>query len=147
MNVTLPQRDYETLSRLMVRALDQQIPPAVSLKLREEGRNAGSVMADEARHLAGRRSNRRRLLQAAMEVLWRRGFEPRRQDAVIVLGNCPFEAVAREHPKVVCEMNIAILEGFVGKLHIKGTTARLAPEDGRCCVIVQTGLPAEEGAA
>jgi len=146
-NVTLPQRDYEMLSRLMVRALDQQIPPAVSLKLREEGRNAGSVMADEARNLAGRRSNRRRLLQAAMEVLWRRGFEPRRQDGEIVLGNCPFEAVAREHPKVVCEMNLAILGGFVEKLHVKGTAARLAPQDGRCCVIVRTGAPAEEGVA
>jgi predicted ArsR family transcriptional regulator len=146
-NVTLPQRDYEMLSRLIVRALDQQIPPAVSLKLREEGRNAGWVMADEARNLAGRRSNRRRLLQAAMEVLWRRGFEPRRQDGEIILGNCPFEAVARQHPHVVCEMNLAILEGFVGELHVRGTTARLAPADGRCCVIVQTGPPAEEGVA
>jgi len=146
-SVTLPQRDYETLSRLMVRALDQQMPPAVSLKLREEGRNAGSLMADEARHLAGRRSNRRRLLQAAMDVLWRRGFEPRHQRGEIVLGNCPFEAVAREHPKVVCEMNLAILEGFVGKLHVKGTTARLERADGRCCVIVRTGPPAEEGVA
>jgi len=146
-NVTLPRRDYEMLSRLMARALDQQIPPAVSLTLREEGRNAGSVMADEARHLAGRRSNRRRLLQAAMEVLWRRGFEPRRQDDEIILGNCPFEAVARQHPNVVCEMNLAILWGFVEKLRVKGTTARLAPGDGRCCVIVQMGAPAEEGVA
>lgn len=146
-NITLPQRNYEMLSRLVVRALDERIPPAVSLKLWEEGRNAGSVMADEARDLAGRRSNRRRLLQAAIEVLWRSGFEPRRRDGEIVLGNCPFEAVAREHPKVVCEMNLAILEGFVAKLNVKGTDARLAPGDGRCCVIVRTGPTAEEGVA
>src|SRR5262249_8272059 len=49
-NVTLPQRDYEMLSRLMARALDQQIPPVVSLTLREEGRNARAGMAEEARH-------------------------------------------------------------------------------------------------
>ena len=44
-------------------------------------------------------------------------------------------------------MNLAILEGFVVGLNVKGTTARFAPTDGRCCVMVMTGAAAEQGTA
>ena len=35
------------------------------------------------------------------------GYEPRIKDAAILLANCPFDALAREHTELVCGMNLA----------------------------------------
>lgn len=67
-------------------------------------------------------------------VLAANGFEPRRDDTDIVLGNCPFHALARSHTALVCGMNLCLIEGLLCGLTASGVTARLNPTPGNCCV-------------
>jgi predicted ArsR family transcriptional regulator len=54
----------------------------------------------------------------------------------VVLINCPFQALARSHTKLICGMNHSILAGFVQAAAPNVLAARLDPEDNRCCVIL-----------
>jgi predicted ArsR family transcriptional regulator len=49
------------------------------------------------------------------------------------LRNCPFHAVARAYPPLVCGLNLALLEGLVGDA---GHVARLNPAADGCCVTI-----------
>ena len=146
-SITLPRRDYEMLSELLARALDQELPSPISARLDHAARWAGTGLAAEARRLSGRRPNRRRLLQAAEETLWEHGFEPHWTDGEIVLRSCPFEAVARAHAGVVCRMNLSLLQAFVGGLNVKGVAAQPLPREDLCCVAIQVGFDAPQQAA
>jgi predicted ArsR family transcriptional regulator len=70
-----------------------------------------------------------------MSTLSARGYEPRLEEHLITLVNCPFHQLAQEHTELVCTMNLDLL----GALLQQGEgefTARLDPQDGRCCVVV-----------
>jgi hypothetical protein len=49
-----------------------------------------------------------------MDVLEVHGFEPRLTDSDLDLNNCPFHALAQEHPDLVCGMNLKSDRGFFG---------------------------------
>ena len=70
-----------------------------------------------------------------MSTLSARGYEPRLEERRITLVNCPFHQLAQEHTELVCTMNLDLLDALLQQ----GTsefTARLDPEDGRCCVVI-----------
>jgi predicted ArsR family transcriptional regulator len=52
----------------------------------------------------------------------------------VVLANCPFHALARQHTALVCGMNLHLLEGLLDGLPGAGLVARLEPTAGACCV-------------
>ena len=58
------------------------------------------------------------------------GYEPFVEGSVVRLRNCPFDAVARSHPPLVCGANLAFVEGALG------CPARLDPRREGCCVVV-----------
>ena len=62
------------------------------------------------------------------------GYEPRQAPSEVVLANCPFHALAREHTALVCGMNLALLRGLAHELG--GVQAHLRPAEGRCCVVL-----------
>jgi predicted ArsR family transcriptional regulator len=72
-----------------------------------------------------------------LELLTDAGYEPL-VDAGgrVVLANCPFHALAETATELVCGMNEAFVQGIVEGLGIEGFRAVLAPEDGRCCVVL-----------
>jgi predicted ArsR family transcriptional regulator len=51
--------------------------------------------------------------------------------------NCPFHAVAQNHPDLVCGMNLAFMEGIVEGAAPGGITATLDPQPGQCCVTLR----------
>jgi predicted ArsR family transcriptional regulator len=55
------------------------------------------------------------------------------RDGVIQLDNCPFHAVAREFPPLVCGMNLALLRGLASSAGWP-CEAVMDPAPGRCCV-------------
>lgn len=132
-SVSLPPRDYELLARLLAGALDRQLPDDVATALVEASRRAGADLGIQARRMAGDRTG----LEAALEVLRQHGFEPHRGPDVVVLRNCPFQAVAAEHQELVCPMNLALVEGLVAALDVAGLRARQEPRAGACCVSLQ----------
>lgn len=52
------------------------------------------------------------------------------------LGNCPFHQLAAAHQDLVCNMNLALLEGLITGLGAGGMRPCLEPEPGRCCVVL-----------
>jgi predicted ArsR family transcriptional regulator len=62
------------------------------------------------------------------------GFEPRYDGDAIVLGNCPFHVLARDHTQTVCGMNLHLLRGVLEGLDETSVPACLEPSPGHCCV-------------
>ncbi|NEC31044.1 helix-turn-helix domain-containing protein [Streptomyces sp. SID8111] len=122
--VSLPGRRYELAGRLLARAVEES---------GTTGEPVRDVLHREARAL-GARIGADGAGEEVVGVLERYGFEPRREDGTVVLGNCPFHALAREHTQTVCGMNLHLLGGVLEGLRETGYTACLAPAEGRCCV-------------
>ncbi|WP_051745444.1 helix-turn-helix transcriptional regulator [Streptomyces yerevanensis] len=121
--VSLPERHYELAGRLLAQALeeseatDEPVRSVLHRKAHELGTQlAGPGQAD------------------VFAVLEENGFEPRCDGDAIVLGNCPFHALAREHTQTVCGMNLHLLRGVLEGLAESDLQARLAPSPGHCCV-------------
>jgi predicted ArsR family transcriptional regulator len=70
-------------------------------------------------------------------VLSARGFEPARVGDRLVLRNCPFDALAREHTALVCGVNRDYVGGVLEGLGCAHASARLDPGPDRCCVRVE----------
>jgi predicted ArsR family transcriptional regulator len=137
--VALPPRDYGLIGRLLAEAVDRartsglDLDAAVDEVARHEGeRLAGELRSRRRTRRKGARSGRRELL---LETLRERGFEPRADpDGTIVLGNCPFHQLAREHTELVCGMNHCLLQTAVDEIGATSYEARLEPAEGMCCV-------------
>ena len=141
--VALPGRRYDLAGEMLAGALDEaessgESPRAVlERRARETGRRLARDAAAAARADAG-------AAQVVADVLESQGFEPRAEPDGLVLGNCPFHALAEEHTALVCGMNLHLLDGLVDALADEpGATkeraplrARLDPAPGRCCVVL-----------
>lgn len=130
--VSLPERHYDLLSEVLADAaaasIDARVPvdevaPAVA---RRRGRRLGEAHADEA---AG--AEPLEVLAATLDDV---GYEPRVEDSRMVLENCPFDRVAREHTALVCGLNLDFVGGVVEGLGCAGVRTTLEPSPGRCCV-------------
>jgi predicted ArsR family transcriptional regulator len=121
--VSLPERHYELAGRLLAQAVEtsEATGEPVRTVLHREAHRLGA-------QLAGRDTT------DVLDLLERYGFEPRHDGDAIVLGNCPFHALAREHTQTVCGMNLHLLRGVLQGLDEDRLQACLAPTPGRCCV-------------
>lgn len=128
--VNLPERSYELAGQLLAQAVDEaeesgEAPRAVLARWaaelgRELGAGTGSTDGDLTRTLA------------------RSGYEPRVEGDDIALVNCPFHALARDHTRLVCGMNLDIVDGLVEAAGCPRRVARLDPRGGYCCVRIGT---------
>lgn len=122
--LSLPGRQYELVGQLLADAIVESArgggapTEILGRRARELGRDWGGQAADG--DLLG--------------CLARFGFEPRLEDGVIRLGNCPFHALAAQQTDLVCGMNVGLLDGVVDGVGAEGYRADLDPEDGYCCV-------------
>jgi predicted ArsR family transcriptional regulator len=71
--------------------------------------------------------------EVLVQVLEASGFEPRVGADGIALANCPFRRLAKEHPQLVCGMNLHLVAGLLSGLDAP-LHAELAPTAGHCCV-------------
>ncbi len=135
--ISLPPRRYELAARLLADAVDasRRDGVAVDEALERCARDAGRAMADEVRS-GGPAPPEGEALRPAIDAELRScGFEPEHDPSgAITLRNCPFHELARRHTELVCGLNLALLDGFVGSLRSAGLAARLDPGDNRCCV-------------
>lgn len=136
--VSVPARRYELAARLFADALASGMAGDASTDdaLARAASDYGAGLGKEARRRAGARAGRAALLAAAREVLDEAGFEPAPAgDNLIVLRNCPFDAIAQTHRDVVCGMNVSLMDGVIGGLRAAGIRAELDPRPGMCCVV------------
>jgi predicted ArsR family transcriptional regulator len=73
-------------------------------------------------------------LERLTSALEPQGYEPRIEDGRMVLENCPFDRVARDHTELVCGLNLDFVDGVVSGLGCSDVRASLEPSPGRCCV-------------
>ncbi|HEX2031974.1 MAG TPA: helix-turn-helix domain-containing protein [Actinomycetota bacterium] len=134
--VSIPERRYDLAGALLVKAIRKEAPgeTAWDAAVRVAGREGAAV--GEAVGSATRAAPREpaEALRATERILARYGYEPVRRGSDVVLRNCPFHALAREAPDLVCGMNRSFIDGLARGLGAGGIEVALEPEPGLCCV-------------
>jgi predicted ArsR family transcriptional regulator len=135
-SVSLPERRYDLAGELLAEAVTQAqaLGEQPTTALDRVAYARGRELAERAG--PGRGPDGR---AAVLAVLEEHGFEPRLEDDVIALSNCPFHALASTHTELVCGMNLRLLDGVLDGARESGLTAELAPAPGRCCVRLTPG--------
>ncbi|MGH9022551.1 MAG: helix-turn-helix transcriptional regulator [Acidimicrobiia bacterium] len=133
-NVSVPPRDYELAAKILAKAVDSELTGRAQAALDESARSFGREIADDVAARSQGRSRAARL--AALEqVLVERGYEPfHDEEGAIRLRNCPFDRLADTHRRMVCGMNLALLDRAVQTSEGPLLTATLDPRPGLCCV-------------
>jgi predicted ArsR family transcriptional regulator len=149
--VTLPPRHYDLAGQVLAAAVEDAardgvpVLEAVQRAAVDAGHRLGAAQgpSDEgsgaalddavAPHAAA--------LDVVAAVLDAHGYEPRVQGDRVVLANCPFHALAREHTALVCGMNLHLITALLDELGHREVQAGLDPAPQRCCVT----LTAEPG--
>ncbi|MEU5811247.1 helix-turn-helix domain-containing protein [Streptomyces sp. NPDC047718] len=121
--VSLPERHYELAGRLLAQALEES---------EATGEPVRAVLHRKAHELGTQLAAQKRT--DVFDLLEGNGFEPRYDGDAVVLGNCPFHALARDHTQTVCGMNLHLLRGVLEGLDETSIQACLEPSPGHCCV-------------
>jgi predicted ArsR family transcriptional regulator len=130
--VSLPERRYDLVGEILAEGVERSqhsagtVAEAVTAVAADRGRAAGAGSTSQ-----GGESER------ASQALARHGYEPRVDGDDLLLVNCPFDALAREHTELVCGLNEAFVGGLLEGADCPDLCARLEPEDGLCCVKVR----------
>ncbi len=158
--VSLPERRYELMAELFASAVEARaeiVPPEeLVAAARAGGYEIGSAVRSERERtevggettgamppavragaaLSGDRLGGEADLARLVEVLADVGYEPApMDDGVLMLRNCPFDALVDRHRTLVCGTNLAFVEGLLAGLGVSDAVARLDPGPGRCCVV------------
>jgi predicted ArsR family transcriptional regulator len=147
LRVSLPERRYELVGRLLAEAIVEAerhgVPVREALReaARQAGRSLGEVVGGDGADDGGQAAS----MAAAGAALAAHGYEPRRDTEGLTLANCPFKALAQDYTELVCGMNLELVGGLLAGLGVTDLEARLDPAPGRCCVTVRgAGAPAAE---
>jgi predicted ArsR family transcriptional regulator len=133
--VSLPERHYDLVGRILAgavqRSMDEQTPvgDAVEKVACEVGLRAGEDAGADSGG-AGDAAD----LDRAAGLLARYGYEPRVEPPDVMLANCPFDRLAKEHTELVCGLNLGFVAGALEGLGCARLRARLDPGPDRCCV-------------
>jgi predicted ArsR family transcriptional regulator len=138
--VSLPQRHYDLAGGLLAEAIETSVQRGSSVldALDDAAAAFGAALGDRARAAVEATSGEGAPREAVCEVLAESGYEPHLQDGTILLRNCPFHALAKDHTELVCGMNLSLVRAVTDRVG-GGLTPRLDPLDGRCCVVVEAG--------
>lgn len=120
-SVSVPERHYDLIGDVLAEAIEHAD---------ETGTSPRASLADVARA-------RGRLLAEGSgsidSTLIAVGYEPEpAADGTIELANCPFHLLASRHTSIVCQANLALLEGATEASETY--RAEYAPEAPHCCV-------------
>jgi len=129
---SVPARDYELMGDVLAGAL-------------EMAETSGGSVGDAVRGAAAARG--RAIIEQHPELgdaLAAIGYEPSTGgDGVVTLTNCPFHRLADAHADLVCRANLALVGAMVAD--DDGCDAVLAPEPGRCCVLLVPAVSQQAG--
>ena len=124
--VSLPGRRYDLVGHILASGVERA-GQGVSLDdaLSAAAVDAGTAVGSEAS------------TGSLVDVLSTQGYEPRVDDDVIVLANCPFDSLAQRHTELVCGLNRSFVQGIADGLGRSDREACLEPEPEQCCVKVR----------
>jgi predicted ArsR family transcriptional regulator len=138
-SVSLPPRNYDLVGSVLAAAVASSLggvplEDALSTEARNRGLEAGSSAPG---HGSG--------LERVRALMEQEGFEPAVEDTGLTLRNCPFDALAKEQPALVCGVNLDYIGGALEGLGCDGLRARLEPSQDHCCVRVGHDEGHEQG--
>jgi predicted ArsR family transcriptional regulator len=136
--VTVPPREYELAARLLVQVVASDPSDRSRAALGETAHRLGAELGRGLRASATDEDAAGRDVEGA---LMQQGYEPSRDAGVIRLRNCPFHQLAERHRDVVCNMNLALVQGVVAGLGADGWRPVLDPRPGYCCVAIGADQP------
>jgi predicted ArsR family transcriptional regulator len=133
--ISLPERRYDLAAHILATAVQRagegtELAGALREAAYDEGHRLGAGASGTGPELA-------RLGQA----LATQGFEPRIEGDTLVLANCPFDALAKEHTSLVCGFNQWYVQGTADGLGCQAVRAHLAPAPGMCCIRARLSPP------
>lgn len=128
--VSFPPRNYSLLAHILADAADTDSPDPVKTSLLHAAERAGQSLGEQTGNLPA--------------ALTTAGYVPAHTDnGDMILRNCPFDSVAKEHTELVCTLNEAVIRGTLTGTGEDPDRAELDPCDGRCCIVIHT--EAEQG--
>jgi predicted ArsR family transcriptional regulator len=133
--VSLPDRRYDLAGHLLAAAVEEGEHSAEPVRaiLTRRAYQAGTELG----HTTQAAHDDEATTETVMGALEEHGFEPRTDGDQVLLSNCPFHTLARQHTQLVCGMNLNLLTGLLDGLGHTQLSAHLDPAPGRCCVRLQ----------
>jgi predicted ArsR family transcriptional regulator len=131
LTLSLPARRYDLAGEVLAEAVDRSVREDVPVgdAVRDAAATRGRRIGADAITSAGSCG-----LNRTAEVLRRQGYEPRVLGEEIVLANCPFDRLARDHTDLVCGLNLALISGVLQGMGCRTLEVALDPRPGLCCV-------------
>jgi predicted ArsR family transcriptional regulator len=126
--VSIPPRRYDLAAAILAGAFDKNRADQPHTMLAEVAAEYGRQVGVEASADGGDGQ-----MLAALRAT---GYEPSSSGDDVVLRNCPFQNVAAVLPDVICQMNLAFIEGVLAGVQATAFRAVLSPSPGRCCVVL-----------
>jgi predicted ArsR family transcriptional regulator len=137
--MTVPPRAYELASRFPVQAVTTDRSGRTRAALREAARQLGAGLGKRHRADDAQGAGQRSALESALSE---HGFEPRRDNAYTVrMRNCPFRRLAELQPEVVCDMNLALIQGLFAGVGVGRLNPVLDLEPEHFCVVIPAATP------
>lgn len=135
-DVTIPERRYDLMGTILVRAIDDQQPgEATSATAKRVAREIGEEMGERERDRRRLpRPGAERAMSVASDVLSTCGYEPYRDAGSVRLRNCPFHSLAAQKRELVCGLNRELVQGIVSGLGNDTLDVVLSPLPDGCCV-------------
>ncbi|WP_116042563.1 helix-turn-helix transcriptional regulator [Amycolatopsis palatopharyngis] len=131
--VSLPERHYDLAGHLLATAIEAAdgSDRSARAELDRRARVVGEEMGRDCARDAPEGTENTDIVLHALES---QGFEPRTPDDRVLLGNCPFHRLAKQHTELVCGMNLSLLGGLLDGLGVVSLRADLDPLPDHCCV-------------
>ncbi|MEV6305032.1 transcriptional regulator [Actinoplanes sp. NPDC051861] len=128
--VSVPDRRYELAADLLAAAVAEAIETGgdVGETVRRTAYDAGLAITAASPDL--------------LEALVETGYEPREEDAGLVLANCPFHRLAQRYTELVCGLNLHLLRGMTDGCAAAYSPV-LDPGAERCCVRLPAAVRGE----
>ncbi|ADB31713.1 putative transcriptional regulator [Kribbella flavida DSM 17836] len=130
--LSLPERRYAVAGQLLAAAVEDA---------EQSGGSPGQALERRA-HAYG--ASLARPDEPLTEILDRQGFEPRSDGPAVTFANCPFHALVQRHTKLICTMNLRLVEGLLEARGEPALQATLRPTPGHCCVRLEPRETAEK---
>lgn len=143
--LTIPERRYAMVGEILATAVAEAPTDAKAAAVacaHERGARLGDLVRSQPRRATGSDP-----LDPVVALLDELGFEPAVVPAEdpdspgrLSVRNCPFHALAKCQPELVCSLNVAFVRGLLAGMGTVGLVAELAPRPGHCCVEVHGGV-------
>jgi predicted ArsR family transcriptional regulator len=134
--VSVPARRYELAALLLGIAARRNLEDGIPLAdaLRETTTVTGQALGQDVLNRTAPEHEPPAVAAAIADVLDENGFEPHREGRTLTLGNCPFAAMLADCKKLICHMNLDLMNGLLERCGLAGIVADLNPMPGKCCV-------------